>query len=422
MTLATDTSGRIEATLRAVDAIGEIDREEWNALDGAGRSSDAAAFAYNPFMSYEFLSALEDSGCCSSRTGWLPHHVVLEDADGQLLGAAPTYLKSHSQGEYVFDHGWADAFERAGGDYYPKLLCAAPFTPATGPRLLTRPGELADGTASALAGGLAAVCEKTGVSSVHVNFANERDTVALEGSGFLLRNDRQFHWHNDGYGTYDDFLGTLASRKRKALRKERREAITGNGLEVEWLTGSAITEAAWDAFHTFYQNTGARKWGRPYLNRKFFSLVGERMADDILLVMAKRDGRWIAGALNFIGGDTLYGRHWGCTEHHPFLHFEVCYHQAIDFAIERGLKVVEAGAQGEHKLARGYAPVLTRSLHYIAHPGFRRAVADYLRHEREDVAAYAEALDAHAPFRRGERTDRGASEFAISHREVEEQE
>lgn len=422
MAIPSPNAAQVEATLRVVDAIADVDRDDWSALTGTSRSSQTVGSPYNPFTSYDFLWSLEEAGCVSRRTGWSPHHILLEDGTGTLLGAAATYLKSHSQGEYVFDHGWADAFERAGGDYYPKLLCAAPFTPATGPRLLTRPGDYADGTASALAAGLAAVCEKTGVSSAHVNFANERDATALQEAGYLLRNDRQFHWHNNDFGTYEDFLATLASRKRKALRKERREAIEGNGLEVEWLTGDAITEAAWDAFHTFYQNTGARKWGRPYLNRKFFSLVGERMARDILLVMAKRNGRWIAGALNFIGGDTLYGRHWGCTEHHPFLHFEICYHQAIDFAIAHGLKTVEAGAQGEHKLARGYAPVLTRSLHYIAHPGFRRAVSDYLRHEREDVAAYAELLDAHAPFRRGERTDRAATEFAITHREVEEQE
>ena len=406
------------ATLRTIDAIGSLNEADWGRLAGTTRASATDDVPYNPFISWSFLSALEDAGCCSRRTGWSPQHLALEAEGGALLGAAPVYLKSHSQGEYVFDHGWADAFERAGGDYYPKLLCAAPFTPATGPRLLAT----SDGARAALAGGLSTICERMGVSSAHVNFATNDDATTLEEAGFLLRNDRQFHWHNDNYGSYDDFLSTLASRKRKALRKERREALEGNGLEIEWLTGSDITEKAWDAFHTFYQDTGARKWGRPYLNRKFFSLIGERMADDVLLAMAKREGRWIAGALNFIGGDTLYGRHWGCTEHHPFLHFEVCYHQAIDFAIEHGLKVVEAGAQGEHKLARGYSPVLTRSLHYIAHPGFRRAVADYLRHERQDVQAYAELLDAHAPFRRGERTDRGAAEFAITHREVEEQE
>ena len=297
-----------------------------------------------------------------------------------------------------------------------------PFTPATGPRLLATPGEHATATQAALAQGLAVVADKMGLSSVHVNFVRDEEAAVLEGADYLLRMDRQFHWHNDGYGTYDDFLSTLASRKRKALRKERREALEGNGVSIEWLTGGDLTEEAWDAFFRFYMDTGARKWGRPYLNRKFFSLLSERMADDVLLVMAKREGHWIAGALNLIGGDTLFGRHWGCVEHHPSLHFEVCYHQAIDFAIQRGLKVVEAGAQGEHKLARGYSPVITKSCHHILNPSFRRAVEDYLEHERREIAHYADILTEHAPFRKGERTDAAAHEFKIERREVEEQE
>ena len=423
-------SSTTDVTVRAVGAMAEIERAGWNELAGTTRANATDERPYNPFLNYDFLRSLEDAGCVARRTGWLPHHVAVETADGVLLGAAPAFLKSHSQGEYVFDHGWADAFERAGGDYYPKLLSAVPFTPATGPRLLVREDETAAGARAALATSLAVLADRGGYSSAHVNFVDRTDAAALAEAGFMERVDRQFHWRNDDYRSYDDFLGTLASRKRKALRRERRDAL-GSGIAVEWLTGSDLTESAWDAFHEFYQDTGGRKWGRPYLNRQFFSLLGERMANDVLLIMARRNGRWVAGALNLIGGDTLYGRHWGCCEHHPFLHFEVCYHQAIDFAIERGLKVVEAGAQGEHKLARGYAPVITRSMHHIAHPGFRRAVEDYLRHERREVAMYAEALEGYAPFRRGERTDAAAradasvasaDAFRIERREVEEQE
>ena len=415
----------LELTFGTVSSLSEIDRASWAALPGTTRDGDAT---YNPFLSFDFLQALEEAGCVARGTGWQPRHLTLRDESGELLAAAPCYLKAHSQGEYVFDHGWADAFERAGGDYYPKLLSAVPFTPATGPRLLARDGDRA--LQDALARGLAATAERSGISSAHVNFVGDEDADVLEGASYMLRLDRQFHFHNRGYGSYDDFLDTLASRKRKALRRERREAV--EGIEIEWLTGSDLTEAVWDTFFTFYMDTGARKWGRPYLNRQFFSLLGERMSQDVLLVTAKREGRHIAGALNLIGGDTLYGRHWGCTEHHPFLHFEVCYHQAIDFAIERGLKTVEAGAQGEHKLARGYAPVLTRSCHYLPHAGFRRAVDDYLKHERREVLAYVQALDEHGPFRRGERSDRSTTAgdiaeatgptFDIRHREVEEQE
>jgi len=384
--------------VRIAAGVGAFTREEWDGFSGTTRASTSG---YNPFLSFDFLSALEESGCAVPRTGWQGHHLRLETSDGRLLGALPCYAKSHSQGEYVFDHGWADAFERAGGRYYPKLQCAVPFTPVTGPRLLVRRGENEATVKAGLAAALKTVTERLGVSSAHVTFAPETDIPTLEAAGFLHRTDKQFHFFNEGFSSYDDFLATLASRKRKALKKERREALAG-GIAIERLTGKAVTERAWDDFFAFYMDTGGRKWGRPYLNRQFFSLLGERMADDILLVMAKRDGRYIAGAINFIGSDALYGRNWGCIEDHPFLHFEVCYHQAIDFAIERKLKVVEAGAQGEHKLARGYRPVTMHSAHYIAHPGLRRAVADYLKRERAEVAAMSDYLDEHTPFRKGE--------------------
>jgi hypothetical protein len=383
-------------TARVVDSIDRFEPSAWAELCGAARGAED----YNPFLSRAFLGALEDSGCASGRTGWQPAHIALEDASGLLVGAVPAYLKSHSQGEYVFDHGWADAFERAGGDYYPKLQVSIPFTPASGPRLLVRQGMPAAPIRNGLAQTLQAATAQLGASSVHVTFATQPDIEALEGAGFLHRTDQQFHFFNEGFGGYDDFLATLASRKRKALKKERREALAED-ITIDRLTGSDITEAVWDDFFAFYMDTSGRKWGRPYLNRKFFSLVGERMGKDILLVMAKRNGRYVAGAINFIGGTTLYGRNWGCIEEHPYLHFEVCYHQAIDFAIERGLKVVEAGAQGEHKLARGYRPVTTHSLHHIAHPGLRRAVADYLQHERREVARAIDYFEEHTPFRKG---------------------
>ncbi|WP_315928087.1 GNAT family N-acetyltransferase [Mesorhizobium sp. SP-1A] len=388
----TDFSVRIAA------GVGAFTEAEWNGLTGTSKGSGSG---YNPFLSYAFLTSLEDAGCAVPRTGWQGNHIRLETSDGRLVGAIPCYAKSHSQGEYVFDHGWADALERAGGNYYPKLQCAVPFTPVTGPRLLVARGEDEASVKAGLAAGLKVVTDKLGISSAHVTFAPHGDVETLEAAGYLHRTDQQFHFLNEGFSTYDDFLATLASRKRKALKKERREALAG-GIAVDWLTGSDLTERVWDDFFAFYMDTGGRKWGRPYLNRRFFSLVGERMADDILLVMARRDGRYIAGAINFIGSDALYGRNWGCIEDHPFLHFEVCYHQAIDFAIARKLKVVEAGAQGEHKLARGYRPVTMHSAHYIAHPGLRRAVADYLLRERREVAQMGTYLEEHTPFRKGE--------------------
>lgn len=387
-----------DVTLTVSPSFADMPASDWEALAGAG--PQAAGAPYNPFVSHAFLSSLEESGCAVRESGWLGQHLFLRSEDGVLLGAVPCYLKSHSQGEYVFDHGWADAFERAGGHYYPKLQVSVPFTPATGPRLLVRDGIAPDAVRHALAEGLKTLTDRLGVSSVHVTFARDEDIAALDDAGFLLRTDQQFHFFNRCYENYDDFLGTLASRKRKALKKERRTALE-NGIEIEWLTGAGLTEAVWDDFFAFYLDTGSRKWGRPYLNRRFFSLIGERMADDILLVMARREGRYIAGAINFIGSDTLFGRNWGCIEHHPFLHFEVCYHQAIEFAIARGLSTVEAGAQGQHKLARGYEPVTTRSAHYIPHPGLRRAVAQYLELERRDVAEINRVLETHTPFRKG---------------------
>ncbi len=389
-------SGAGEFAIRVMPSLDAMPAMEWSALGGASRGADEP---YNPFLSHAFLTSLEESGCVSHETGWLPQHLRLEAPDGRMLGAVPCYLKSHSQGEYVFDYGWADAFERAGGRYYPKLQVSIPFTPASGPRLLAAPGEDRPTVGAALAEGLKALCARIGASSVHVTFAPEDQARLLTEHGFLHRTDQQFHFFNEGYESYDNFLATLASRKRKALKKERRTALE-NGIEIDWLTGKDITEAALDDFFGFYMDTGSRKWGRPYLNREFYSLVAERMADDILLVMARRDGRYIAGAINFIGSDTLYGRHWGCVEDHPFLHFEVCYHQAIDFAIAHGLKVVEAGAQGEHKLARGYMPVMTHSAHHIAHQGLRGAVEDYLERERRDVEAIGEYLAERGPFRK----------------------
>ena len=379
-----------EIVAKAVPGLAELDGAQWDACAGDG----------NPFVSYAFLSALEDAGCVAAKTGWQPYHLAIEDAEGRLAACAPLYAKSHSQGEYVFDHGWADAYERAGGRYYPKLLAAVPFSPVTGPRLLVRPGPEAEARREELISALVAAGRQLKVSSLHVNFPLEEEWRALGEHGFLLRKGEQFHWFNRGYGSFDDFLADLSSRKRKMIRKER-EAARAEGVEIRILSGPEIREEHWDAFFRFYMDTGGRKWGRPYLNRRFFSLLGERMAERIALVMCRRDGRWIAGALNLSGADTLYGRYWGCVEDVPFLHFEACYYQAIEHAIARGLARVEAGAQGPHKIARGYLPCPIYSAHWIRDAGFRTAIENYLRHERREVEHELEHLAEFAPFRRG---------------------
>jgi uncharacterized protein len=404
--------------LKAVNAIAAIDKAAWDACanpNAASPNTAAAAEAaknaapqdqdsneelvHNPFISHDFLWSLEESRSVGGRSGWQAQHLVVSAADGSLLAAAPCYVKSHSRGEYVFDRGWAEAYERAGGNYYPKLQVAVPFTPATGRRLLVRPGPQAPAVRQALAYGLVELCRQDDASGVHVTFALEPEFRFLGEAGFLQRNDQQFHWQNASYANFDDFLAALASRKRKTIRRERHDALA-NGVSVHWLTGSDLTEAVWDAFFAFYMETGSRKWGRPYLTREFYSLVGEKMADRIVLVMAKRAGRWIAGAINFIGSHTLFGRHWGAIEHHPFLHFELCYYQAIEYAIAHKLPYVEAGAQGEHKISRGYMPKITYSAHYIADPALRRAIADYLVRERAYVAAVGDELAATAPYRK----------------------
>ncbi|MEL7428980.1 MAG: GNAT family N-acetyltransferase [Pseudomonadota bacterium] len=369
--------------------------DTWNGLN-EGRP-------FNPFVSHEFLHALEISGSATAKTGWLGQHLLLETQEGELLGALPCYLKNHSQGEYVFDHSWADAFMRAGGNYYPKLQCSVPFTPATGPRLLVPDCENRDARQAALLEGLRQLCTRLKVSSAHITFMEEQEWDSGGENGFLQRTDQQFHWLNEGYGTFDDFLAALSSRKRKNIRKERLTALQDGAITIEHLTGSDITEDIWDRFYQFYMDTGARKWGTPYLTREFFSRIGAALPENTLLILAKREGNYVAGAINFIGDECIYGRHWGCIEDHPCLHFEVCYYQAIDYAIQHGLKRVEAGAQGSHKLARGYLPVTTRSIHWITHPGLRDAVEDYLVHERREVDRHNEILTEHAPFRKDER-------------------
>ena len=388
--------GRLLA--RTTRSIAEVDAEAWDACANPdpGRT--------NPFVLHAFLKALEVSGTVGQRTGWSPLHVLLEDGGGQLAGAAACYLKSHSQGEYVFDYAWADAYRRAGGQYYPKLLVAVPFTPVPGPRLMVRP-TVDDNDMEAMLGlALTEVGKQSGVSSLHVTFLERAAAERLTGLGYLLRTGQQFHWSNSGYGSFDDFLATFASRKRKAVRKEREQAVSG-GIEIELVTGAAIKEAHWDAMYAFYSDTGNRKWGQPYLNRQFFSLLGEAMPDRCLLILAKRNRRYIAGALNLIGGECLYGRYWGAIEHHPCLHFELCYYQAIDFSIARKLARAEAGAQGEHKLARGYLPVETYSVHWIRDRGFRDAVSRFLMAEREAIKEAVAEYGALAPYRRSVATD-----------------
>ena len=375
--------------LKVHGRIEQIGRAAWDAC---------AAPTGDPFVGYDFLNACEAAGCAVEAQGWGPRHLSLHGPDDAVLGVMPLYLKGHSQGEYVFDHAWADAYERAGGRYYPKLLSAVPFTPVTGPRLLNAPGTDPATVGAALLQGARTLCDRTGASSLHVNFPDAGQWRLMGEQGLLLRQDMQYVWRNEGYGAFDDFLAALSSSRRKTIRRERRDAQAG--LDIRVLTGSDITEAHWDAFHAFYLDTGDRKWGRPYLNRAFFSLIGARMSDRIALVLAFDGERPIAGALNFIGRDALYGRQWGTLEDRPFLHFELCYYQAIEFAIQRGLSRVEAGAQGEHKMARGYLPTPVYSAHHIADPLLREPVANYLDQERPAVVAEIEAMTAeYSPFR-----------------------
>jgi len=369
---------------RLVSSAAEIGSARWNALANPQGLAEP-----HPFTTYEFFAALEESGSADATTGWQPAHLLAPD------GLMPLYLKSHSYGEYVFDHAWAEALERAGGDYYPKLQCAVPFTPVTGARLLTADDAARD---NLLRTATAAV-KQIGASSLHVTFLTREEWQAAGRCGYLLRTGQQFHWENPGYASFDEFLGELSSAKRKNLRKERA-SVREAGVNFEWLTGGDITEAHWDQFFDFYMDTGGRKWGTPYLTRDFFSRLGQGLSKQTLLVMAKRDGRAIAGALNLFGEGVLFGRNWGAAEYVPFLHFETCYYQAIDFAIARRLKRVEAGAQGEHKLLRGYLPVETYSAHLIAHTGLARAVDDFLTAERAAVAESISELAQHAPFRK----------------------
>ena len=370
---------------RLADGVASFAAEDW----------DRCAGMDDPFLSHAFLSALEESGSATARTGWRPLPIAIDGTDSRPAAVMPAYVKSHSLGEYVFDHGWADAYERAGGAYYPKLQIAVPFTPVPGRRLLARDPALAP----ALIAAAEKIVDANRLSSAHATFILPEEALLFERAGWLIRTDSQFHWLNQGFGSFDDFLASLASRKRKTIRKERAQAAAG--LEIVHLSGAAITEAHWDAFWAFYQDTGARKWGQPYLTRAFFSLLGERLGDRVLLILALRRGVPIAGALNLIGAEALYGRYWGCIEEVPHLHFELCYYQAIDAAIARGLKRVEAGAQGSHKLARGYRPVPTFSAHYIRDPRLRDAVADYLAAERRAVSREIAALDEMTPFRKG---------------------
>ena len=374
--------------------IAEIGRDDWDAC------ANNPEYQANPFVSYDFLDIAEQSNSAVERTGWGPRHISATDDDGRICGVMPLYLKSHSQGEYVFDHAWADAYERAGGRYYPKLLSASPFSPVTGPRMLVRPDMDADAVRKVLLGGALTVCERYGASSLHVTFPSESDWRFMGGEGLLMRENQQYHWRNAGYRTFDDFLAALSSGRRKTIRRERRDAV--KDLEIVGLTGGDLTEEHWDAFFGFYMDTGARKWGSPYLSRPFFSMLNERMADRVLLLMARREGRWIAGALNLIGADCLYGRNWGCVEDVPFLHFELCYYQAIEHAIRLGLPRVEAGAQGQHKIARGYLPAPVYSAHWIADPALRGPVARFVEQERASVEQEMEWLEEeYSPFKQG---------------------
>jgi len=380
--------GRETPRARLVGDLGEIGATRWNALAGSD----------NPFLRYEFLRALEESGSVGGETGWIPQHLAIEDVAGALLGAAPLYVKGHSYGEYVFDHGWAEAWQRTGHEYYPKLLSAVPFTPVPGQRILVAPGDGAAERRLGVAETLIAAARQLDVSSLHVTFLDAPGIEAFAAAGYLIRRGYQFHWDNRGYKNFEDFLETLASRKRKAIRKERR-AVAEQGITLQRLTGADLKAQHWDMFYALYTSTSDRKWGMPYLTRDFFHRLGAAMADEVMLVLAFRDGAPIGGALNLIGADALYGRNWGGDESIPFVHFEACYYQAIDFAIERGIARVEAGAQGEHKIQRGYLPVETASAHWIADPGFRHAVADFLERETASVRRDIETLKGFGPYR-----------------------
>lgn len=379
--------------IRILPNLADITAKEWDACacPEAGRPVD-------PFTTHRFLLALENSGSVGAGTGWIPRHITAYLGD-QLIGVAPAYAKSHSQGEYVFDHSWADAYMRAGGQYYPKLQVTVPFTPATGRRFLTRDGHQTLGQSALLQGAVQLAAENQ-LSSMHISFCTEAEAQAGTEMGLMHRIGQQFHWVNNDYKSFDGFLASLSSRKRKNIRRERAQAQEFGGT-IHSLTGDDITPEHLAAFWQFYQDTGARKWGTPYLTREFFDIAHQTLRHDILLVMAQRNGKWVAGALNFIGADTLFGRYWGCTEHHPALHFELCYYTAIDHAIAQGFTRVEAGAQGEHKLARGYLPVATHSLHWINDEGFRGAVAQFLEHEREAVDEEIEIMTSYGPFKRG---------------------
>lgn len=376
-------------TATIVEASADIDAVTWNRLAAA---SDPQG---NPFLDHAFFLALEQSGSATRKTGWAPRHVLLSDG-GQVIGLVPMFEKTHSQGEYVFDHGWANGFEQAGGHYYPKLQASVPFTPVTTPKLLTATREPA--IKQALLTAAASYAARRGLSSVHATFVPEEEARLAAEAGWLLRTDTQYHWHNAGFGSFEEYLETMSSRHRKVTRRERRDAL--DGLTVKWLTGADLTESRWDAFFDFYQDTGSRKWGRPYLNRKFFSLLSAAMADRVVLMFAYDGDEPVAGTLSMLGKDALYGRYWGATREVPFLHFELCYYQAIDYAIAHGLSTVEAGAQGEHKLARGYAPATTYSVHWIGHEGLRSAIDRFVRQERAAVAREQAALNGMTPFKR----------------------
>ena len=387
-------------TARTVRSIADVPAPAWDACANPPglTCEEAGGERYNPFVSHAFLLALEQSKSVGARTGWGTAHVIVEDRAGRIVAVAPTYLKSNSMGEYVFDHSWAQAYERMGQSYYPKLLVAAPFTPATGRRLLVA-RDAPEGARATLIGALRGLREAVGASSVHVNFACPPDAEALERAGFARRVGEQFHFFNDNYADFDAFLAALSSRKRKTIKRERRDAL-GDEVEIDLLTGAAIKTTHWDSFFAFYMDTGSRKWGRPYLTRDFFARIGATMADRVLLVMARRKGRHIAGAINFIGDDALYGRNWGCIEERPFLHFEVCYYQAIEWAIRHGLKRVEAGAQGEHKIARGYRPVPTYSLHDFADSRFDDAIRDFCAREKLAIDRMIADYEAGLPFKK----------------------